>query len=379
MEITRVELFSIYTPREYGHVSGHQVVRVRGEDGFYGLGEISDHRLPEREQVEAELNRLLKGRQAGDILVINEELLDHGFHVSVPSHTIAAGVDLALWDMQGRVLERPVWALLGGRFRDRMKACYPIFGTAHPEQCQRNLERVQRVIDHGHDLVRYYISGNLENDFQFLSQVKERFGAQVRFKSFDFSHRFDDADEALRYYERLRPLDPIHVEAPSRDLDITAEFVRRVDLPVSMHAGLLDRAYDIVCKGAADILNVATSTAGITYARHYASLARAGDVDLLIGTDQEASIGIAGQLHFAASVPVLDYPGDPFGSLLYLEDVVEARVRYEGGHALLPEGSGLGMELDEELLADQGRRGDPGVERVEGWRQASTVPRPRRW
>ena len=369
MKITGIELFSIYTPREYGYISGHQVVRVHGEDGFYGLGEISDHRLPERQEVEAKLNELLLGRRAEDILVINEELLGHDFQASVGSHNIAAGVDLALYDLQGRLLERPVYQLLGGKFRERMKVCYPIFGTANPEQCAKNMDRVKRVIDHGHDLVRYYISGNLENDFQFLSQVKERFGERIGFKSFDFSHRFDDVDEALLYYQRLRPLDPIHVEAPSRDLDVTAEFVKRVDLPVSMHAGLLDHAYDIVDKGAADILNIATSTAGITYARHYASLARAADVDLLIGTDQEASIGIAGQMHFAASVPVLDYPGDPFGTLLYLEDVVRERVRYEEGYLLLPEGSGLGMELDEELLAAQVRRGDPGVEKVEGWRQ----------
>ena len=371
MKITRIELYSIYTPREYGYISGHQVVRVTAEDGFYGLGEISDHRLPEREQVEAELQHLLLGRSAEDILVINEELIDHNFQASIGSPNIAAGVDLALWDLQGRLQEKPVWQLLGGKFRDRARACYPIFGTAHPEQCAKNHDRVQRVVDHGHDLVRYYISGNLENDFQFLNQVKERLGDRIHFKSFDFSHRFDDADDALRYYERLRPLNPIHVEAPSRDLDITAEFVKRVDLPVSMHAGLIDHAYDIVSKGAADILNVATSTAGITYARHYVSLAKAADVDLLIGTDQEASIGIAGQIHFAASVPTLDYPCDPFGTLLYTEDVVRERSRYEGGYLLLPEGSGLGVELDEELLAAQLRRGDPGTERVEGWRQSS--------
>jgi galactarate dehydratase (D-threo-forming) len=360
MKIAQVELIPFYTPREYGYVSGHLVVRVRGEDGCFGLGEISDHRLPEQARVEAELNRLLVGRQAEDILAINEELLEREFRASVGAATIAAGVDLALWDLQGRALQRPVWQLLGGRFRDRMKACYPIFGTTDPEQVARNMDRVQRVVDHGHDLVRYYISGDPELDFGFLSRVRERFGYQVGFKSFDFSYRFADLEEALRYYERLRPLDPIHVEAPSRDLEVAAQFVRRVDLPVSMHAGLLDQAYDLVTRGAADILNIATSTAGITYARHYVSLARAADVDLLIGTDQEAAIGIAGQIHFAASVPVLDYPSDPFGTLLYLEDVVRNRPRYEGGFLLLPEGNGLGMELDEGRLAAQLRRGDPG-------------------
>ena len=370
MKITRVELFSIYTPRETGQISSHQIVRLHGEDGYFGLGEISDHRLPEREPVEAALNQWLSGREVDEILVINEDLLERDFQASIPAHLIAAGIDLALYDLQGRLQEKPVCQLLGGRFRDRMKACYPIFGTTDPEQSARNLERVQRVVDHGHDLVRYYISGNLESDVQFLTRVRERFGDRIGFKSFDFSHRYDDVDEAMRCYEQLRPFGPIHVEAPSRDLDIAAEFVKRTDLPVSMHAGLLDHAYDIVDRGAADILNIATSTAGITYARHYVSLARAADVDLLIGTDQEAAIGTAAQMHFAASVPVLDYPADPFGSLLYTADVVRERMRYEGGYMLLPEGAGLGMELDEGLLEEQVRQGDPGPVKVEGWRQS---------
>ncbi len=360
MKITRIELFSIYTPREYGHISSHQIVRLHGEDGYYGLGEISDHRLPEREWVEAELNRLLQGREVEDVVVFNEELPAHDFQVSVAAHTIAAGVDLALWDLQGRLQEKPVYKLLGGKFRERMKACYPIFGTAAPEQFDKNLGRIQRVVENGHDLVRYYLSGDLDNDVRFMREARVRFGEKIGFKSFDFSHRFNDVDEALRHYEALRPFDPIHVEGPSRDLEVAAEFVRRTDLPVSMHAGLIDHAYDIIARGAADILNIATSTAGITYARHYVSLARAADVDWLIGTDQEASIGIAAQLHFAVSLPVLEYPGDPFGSLLYTTDVVQEKMRYEGGYMLLPEGPGLGMELEEELLEEQLRRGDPG-------------------
>jgi L-alanine-DL-glutamate epimerase-like enolase superfamily enzyme len=359
MKITRIELFSIYTPREYGYISSHQIVRLHGEDGHYGLGEISDHRLPERAPVEAELNRLLQGRDADDIAVINEELLEHDFQASIAAHVIAAGVDLALWDLQGRLQEKPVYTLLGGKYRERMKACYPIFGTTDPAQIEKNMERIQRVVDHGHDLVRFYISGDLEIDFGFLSATQERFGGAVRFKSFDFSQRFNDADEALKYYEGLRPLDPMIVEGPSNDLEVATEFVRRTDLPVSMHAGLIDHAYDIIDRRAADILNIATSTAGITYARHYASLAKAADVDLLIGTDQEASIGIAAQLHFAVTLPVLDYPGDPFGSLLYTTDVVREKMRYEGGYTLLPKGHGLGMELDEGLLEEQLRRGDP--------------------
>jgi len=73
-------------------------------------------------------------------------------------------------------------------------------------------------------------------------------------------------------------------------------------------------------------------------------------VKTLIGTTQELSLGTAAQLHLGAAMPNLDFPGDPTGPLLYQEDVVRRRVQYEGGHALVPGGPGLGLELDEEAL-----------------------------
>lgn len=89
------------------------------------------------------MNRLFKDHQAEDILIINERLLAHDFCASGGAAAIAAGVDLALWDLQGRVRQQPVWQLLGGRFRDRLKSCYPIFGAADPAECTQNLARVQ--------------------------------------------------------------------------------------------------------------------------------------------------------------------------------------------------------------------------------------------
>ena len=49
-------------------------------------------------------------------------------------------------------------------------------------------------------------------------------------------------------------------------------------------------------------------------------------------------------------MPNLDLPSDPTGGLMYLDDVVQERVRYEQGYLLVPEGPGLGMELDRAKL-----------------------------
>ena len=52
-------------------------------------------------------------------------------------------------------------------------------------------------------------------------------------------------------------------------------------------------------------------------------------------------------------MPNLDFPCYPAGPLVYREQVVKERMRYEEGHFLVPDGPGLGMELDEERLGAQ--------------------------
>ena len=73
-------------------------------------------------------------------------------------------------------------------------------------------------------------------------------------------------------------------------------------------------------------------------------------IKCLIGTDQESTLGIAGQLHVGASVPNLDLPCDPMGPMLYLDSPAKERIHAESSYLTVPTGPGLGVELDEEKL-----------------------------
>ena len=64
MKITKVEAFQIETPRYYGHVSGHVIVKVYVDDGPVGLGEASDSRADDVEAIAKRYNELLVGRDA---------------------------------------------------------------------------------------------------------------------------------------------------------------------------------------------------------------------------------------------------------------------------------------------------------------------------
>jgi muconate cycloisomerase len=71
---------------------------------------------------------------------------------------------------------------------------------------------------------------------------------------------------------------------------------------------------------------------------------------VLIGTTQELNLGTAAVAHLGAAARVLDYPCDNTGPRLYTDDVVQAPVRYQAGYLHVPEGAGLGLEIDEARL-----------------------------
>ena len=82
-------------------------------------------------------------------------------------------------------------------------------------------------------LWRVNSTGDSALDDRFLTEMKSRYGDKIKLKSLDFSGRFKDWETAIRYAEVIRHHDPYHFEQPSRDMRVSAEFVRRVDLPVT--------------------------------------------------------------------------------------------------------------------------------------------------
>ncbi len=350
MKITRVEAFQIETPRYYGHISGHVLVKVHVDDGPVGLGEASDSKAADLGAIVRRYHELLKGRDATRIGEINELLRGQNFNSTVSNPHLASAIDLALYDLNGKAQGVLAYQLLGGKARERIYSCYPIFGWQVQEDFERTAGYLQRLVDLGHHLFRYYVSGDSGLDDRFLSAVKAHFGEKIKLKSLDFSGRFRDWESAVRYAQALRHHVPYHSEQPSSDLRVCAQFTRRVDLPVTQHIGSLAHGYEAVERGACTAFNVACVSGGPTHVRRLFALAEAAGLKCLIGTDQESDLGTAAQVHLGVAMPNLDLPCDPMGPVLYTASPARKPIRVEGSYIYPPEGPGLGVELDEEKM-----------------------------
>ena len=295
-------------------------------------------------------NDLLVGRDATRITEINEFLRTQNFGSTVSNPHLASAIDLALYDLNGKVQGVPAYQMLGGKVRDSVYCCYPIFGWQVLEDFEKTAGYLQRLVDLGHHLFRYYVSGDSALDDQFLTEMKSRFGEQIKLKQIDFSGRFNDWETALRYADVLRHYTPYHFEQPSRNLRVCTEFTKRMDLPVSLHVGNLEYGYEAAERGACTVFNVACVAGGPTHIRRLFALAEAAGLRCLIGTDQESTLGTAAQIHVGVSMPNLTLPCDPMGPVLYTASPAKERIRAEGSYLYPPEGPGLGVELDADKL-----------------------------
>ena len=353
MRITGVDLTPVFSRRETGDISRHVIVRLSTDEGLEGLGEMSDVGdwgiMYDLTDMRAAFETLLVGKDPLEWKPITIEAGER-----LMGGAMQAGFEIALFDLIGKYRGQTIAGLFGGSLKDRLRVCYPIFRNYSAEDAQENVKRVERRMGEGHDLFRLYHGGNVDADEVFLDAVRSQWGDAFKLKSLDFSRRFKwkrvvhAADRLLQFYT------PIHLESVSdiRDRDGQYEIRKRIDLPISEHISTVEQAFEFAKHRYVDIFNICLCGAGgLTRALHIAQVAHAAGLSCLVGTTQELSIGVAAQGMFGSVLENLDYPADCTGGLLYEHDVVVDRVRYEKGHLIVPEGPGVGMELDADKLA----------------------------
>jgi len=364
MNIARIKLYPVTIPRRTGVHNQHLIVRLDTDDDHTGWGEMSDlSHLPlfqmDIANLESALNDLLRGMDARNMAQI-EAALDRYYpfegHKYSRSGLVREGIDLALHDLHGRVNGVSVSALLGGALRDRFKVCYPIFRMRSEAEIEPNLARIGEMLERGFDLIRVYVGANVEADIRFFEQFSDRLGDSVKIKSLDFSNLLDwrRAWAATERYADLVDFMLLESVAPEDDFDGMVEFRRRSHWPISEHVNHIHHAWHFAHNGCVDIFNISPYVlGGIRACLRVIALAEASRTSVLIGTTQELNLGTAAVAHLGAVARVLDYPADNTGPELYTADVVKEPLRYEAGSLIVPDGPGLGVEIDEDLLRER--------------------------
>uniref|UniRef100_UPI00101DBB7E galactonate dehydratase n=1 Tax=Promicromonospora panici TaxID=2219658 RepID=UPI00101DBB7E len=288
-----------------------------------------------------------------------------GIHMSA-----LAGIDQALWDIKGKALGVPVHDLLGGRVRDRIKVYSWIGGDRPAETAAQAKAAVERGFSaikmNGPEELQYLDSRDkVERVVANVAAVREAVGPDIGI-GVDFHGRVH-RPMARVLLDALAPYHLMFVEEPvlSEHVDGIADVLRNSATPIALGERLYSRwdFKEVITSGVVDIIQPDLSHAGgITEVRKIAAMAEAYDIAVAphcplgpialascLQLDavaynaviQEQSLGI----HYNTSNDLLDYIADP------------TVFAYEDGSVAIPQGPGLGIEVDEDYVRERAADG----------------------
>jgi muconate cycloisomerase len=329
--------------------SQNVIVRIMTEDGIAGYGEACPVAAFTTETQRAIVT--LVEQLAGDLLVghdpMQQQLLIGELepHVTGCPFTLAA-IDMALWDVVGKVLDVSASTLLGGRLRDRI----PLAGSVGWNDGDVMAAVALAQLEQGYDHLKLYVGrGSLTCDLRRIETVRRTVGPAVKFL-IDVNGGWSVRD-SVAALPALRDLGVVLVEQPIAASDSLGqqEFLRESDIDVAADEGVFEPA-DVASVGRlrlAHLVNLGVSKlGGLFHARECAAVARSAGLRVIVGSVLEMGIGTAAGLHLAAAMPDLAYPSYLVGPTKYTQDISSPAFVVTNGSVKVPDGPGLGVVID---------------------------------
>jgi muconate cycloisomerase len=357
MKITKIEAIPVRVPRPRPfksslgtqQASENAIVRVYTDEGLVGLGEVSsiwDRRgTGESETINGLLAQALRGHDPTRISEISA-VMDSLLHRSYPAK---AGIEMALYDLVGKMLDTPVYNLLGGQVHERILLSHSL-SMGDPEDI---VEQATRLVEEGYQTLKCKIGRDLRADLQILDAIRSEVG-DITLRV-DANMAWPSAKEAVRQIDELSIFDLELVEQPLHYDDMEGmRFVREhVEMPIMADESVWTPADAMACirANAVDVFNVYVAEAGgIGPAARIFAIAEAARLPCIIGSMPELGIGTAAQAHLAFAMSNIGYACDVNGFVYHSDDIIHETLRIEEGFLYPPSGPGLGVSLDEEKL-----------------------------
>jgi D-galactarolactone cycloisomerase len=347
---------------------GACLVEVQTDEGITGWGEALCQGLQPPQiaaaAIESALKPLLIGADPLQIEPLWHRMYMQTRDFGMKGAMIAAisGVDIALWDLAGKSLGRPVWQLLGGAHRDRVQiyatGFYRVSGQGEAPRLAD--EATQRAAE-GFRFLKIKLGFGVADDIAVMQAVARAIEGKGLRMMIDTNHAYGVAD-AVRLGRALAPYDLRWYEEPvaAEDLAGYRELRAKLDVPIAggENEFTVFGFRQLLEARAVDIAQPDVGAAGgLTACRHIAALALAHGVQVNphvwgSAVGQVASLHLIGALPIAnpslfADEPVFEYDcsAHPFR-----EQLVDRPLRQRDGWLDLPTTPGLGIEVDRGAL-----------------------------
>jgi L-alanine-DL-glutamate epimerase-like enolase superfamily enzyme len=366
MKITRVEPIHLRLPDVNERCDGSQetlVVRVHTDAGIIGVGEVDSSSLVAKAIIEAPLSHKIcrglaecvLGQDPFEIDRLIHRMLEGSIFFGRQGAVIQAmsGIEIALWDIVGKATKRPVYQLLGGGFRKKFRAYASIlFGDTPAET-----ERIGRdLVEQGYRAVKFGwgpMGQSEASDLAHVRAARQGIGPDAELMV-DAGLCWDTAT-AIRRARQFEPLQLTWLEEPLHPDNVAGYARLSAQSPMRIAAGEeicdIKEFQQMMDVGGIDVVQVDVTRVG--------GLARSKRIGwdsverhrLCVNHSYKTGVNIAASLHFVAALPNTQYFEYCVEQGALRKSLTRQTFPVVDGDISVPEEPGLGVDLDETIVA----------------------------
>ena len=325
-------------------------VRISTDAGITGWGEMLKDKSKTCAAGAHQVEGCLIGKDPRDVVQHWQAIYRHAFYRGGPVLTaVVSGIDQALWDIKGKALGVPVYELLGGPTRNKIR----VYGSS--EDVTRGKAKAFKMSPRAEGRAAYKYVENpafIQKVVKDFAALREKFGPEVDI-AVDF-HGAVQPQTAALLIKALEPYQPFFYEEPvqCQNVDVLADLARKTSIPIATGERIFTKwgFREVLEKRAASILQPDVCYAGgITELRLIAGMAEAYYVPLAPHNPQ-GPCSLAASCQIAAAIP--NFLIQERGTSTH-ENLLKTPFKVEDGYLPLPTGPGLGIEIDEDKLLAQ--------------------------
>jgi glucarate dehydratase len=336
------------------------IVEVETDEGLIGLGEMGGGGESAELAIQG-LKRYLIGHDPFQLEELRFKICNPTASLYNNRTQLHAAVEFACLDIIGKKLGVPIYRLFGGKVRDEVAFASYLFFRLPDENGAHEVRTVEQLVEHCRDLKRKHgfrvhklKGGVFPPDYEL--EAYRALAAQFP----EDKLRYDpnavlSVEEAIRFGQAIEPLNNDYYEDPTWGLNGMRRVREMVRIPTATNtvvvnfeqlaANVRDPAVDV-------ILLDTTFWGGIRSCLKAAGVCETMQLGVAVHSSGELGIQLATMLHLGAMVPNLSHAADAHYHHLKDDIIKGGKMTYRSGAIRVPDGPGLGVELDRDKLEE---------------------------
>lgn len=367
MKITDVEALIIKQPSIAMIGDGTQdtvLIKVHTDEGITGIGEVDSSpyvvkaiiETPASHMVCMGLKEAILGEDPFDIEKIWNKMYHRSYYYgrrSVAIHAMS-GIDMAIWDIIGKAVGKPVHKLIGGAYRDKIPAYCSVLMPDNEDEIKRIADT---YLPMGFKAVKFgwgAIGQSKENDIRLVMAARKALGPDVNLM-IDVGMVWKDAKTAIQICKALEEFDVYWIEEPLSpdNFEGYKQLVKATNLKISAgeEFGTLYEYKELIDGCRIDVVQPDMSRCGgITIGRKIVDMAMFRQIPV-IPHNFKTGVLMSASLQLLAAMPDAMYLEYCCQETVLSKHLIKNHFAIDSeGNVAIPQGAGLGVEVDEKVV-----------------------------